>query len=372
MTKGILEYSSLIWNNIWSHSHEIAKALGQKYEVYYLEVPENKERGHEHLTYKTKHKVPKGVQLITTNKKFKKFNLIYLLYTQYYTIKKFIQYRNKFQIFITYNTYDVALLYLSKLFKKKIVFMYVDEYEDLTPNSFFKQYLHWTLKIFLKNANLVICTARLLEEKAKTKNKKTKYIPNATNLTKFKLIREQKEKQFTIGFVGTLGSWVDADMIADAAKIIQKKDKSIKIKIIGPGQGHTLLTKRITEENIQNIELKEYMNHEEALKNMHKFHIAIIPFKINKITNSVSPLKLFEYWLSNNAVLSTETYELKQFKKELIFFKDAKDLAEKAIFLKKNKTLREKLAKKGKELVVQKYNWELLEKQYQILIGELL
>ena len=367
---GIMIYSSLIWNNIWSHSHDLAKVLGAKHKVYWLEVPENKAKGHEHLARKSAYQVPKNVELITPKRPFSKFSIAYLLYTQFFTIKSFLKHRRNIDVLMIYNTYDILLLWLARLMGKKVIFMYVDEYEELTPNRLARWFISKTVKSFLKHSHHVVCTARILEEKAKKLNRNVTYLPNAVKLSEFPKSEAKKRKGFTVGFVGSLGNWVDADMIADAAKSLAS-DHEIRFCIVGPGPGHDLLQRRIRIEGIKNIELMGYVPHDEAIQQMYSFDIAIIPFKINKVTDSVSPVKLFEYWLAGNPVISTRTYELSQFSSQLLFIKDANEMAEQVRRLKHDTKLADRLAAEGKKLVVERFNWEKEGKIYIDLIKRL-
>jgi len=363
----VLIYSSLIWNNIWSHSHDLAKILGQSVPVYYLEVPKNHAKGHEHLIEKNIHPVPENVSLITPKKTFKTFGPGYFLYTQWFTLKSFIKLHKRIKTVMIYNTYDLLFFMLSKFLGKNTIFMYVDHYEDLTPNKLARWYIRHTTCFFVRHADSVVCTARILEENAKKYNKHVSYLPNAAALEKFARQKKVPQKKFIVGFVGSLGNWVDADMIANSAKELLKYH-DIEFCIIGPGPGADHLKKCIEKEQLHNIRLLGFLKHEDSIKKMFSFNVAIIPFKINDITNSVSPVKLFEYWLAGNPVIATKTYELAQFKNELIFADNAHEMSGAILQLRKNPALGKKMALEGKELVLTKYNWDKYAKSYQQMI----
>jgi len=381
--RGILMYSSLIWDNIWSHSHELTSILSKNFHIYYLEVPKNSAKGHEHLISKNRNPLPKNVTLLTPKKSFSSFGPAYMLYTQKESIRFFLKHVNDFDIFITYNTYDIALLNLAKAFKKKILFMYVDEYEELTPNKFFRSYIARNVRTFLKKADAVVCTARILEKKARALNKNVYYLPNAVRLADFKSLKhvtrkEAKQKkshsgnEFIVGYVGALGNWIDVDMIADTAKSLQNTHPNITFQIIGSGPGEKILQDRMSREHINNIRLFGFVYRTDALKMMTRFDVAIIPFKINTITQSVSPLKLFDYWMTGNAVITTKTAELKQFSGELALVGNTKEMKESIISLSKNNDKLDALAAKGKKIVLERYNWERYESIYLDIIRKVL
>jgi len=343
--------------------------LSKKSHIYYLEVPKNSAKGHEQLIAKKHNPLPKNVTLLTPKKTFNSFGLKYFAYTQAQTIKYFLKYNDKFDIFITYNTYDIALLNLARLYNKKIIFMYVDEYEELTPNRFFKNIIAKNVKSFLKKADIVVCTAKILEKKASLYNDNVYYLPNAVKLSDFSSLRKDSKgkKKFIVGFVGALGSWVDVDMIVDAAKMLGD-DPRFEFRIIGSGASEQRLKSRISDERIKNIKMLGFMNRNVVLKKMLQFDIAIIPFKINKITHSVSPVKLFEYWMTGNPVIATKTFEMSQYKDHLLLVDDAEGLKDSIIRLSNDENLGKKLSSSGRKLVIEKYNWE----KYQAIYGKII
>jgi glycosyltransferase involved in cell wall biosynthesis len=246
--------------------------------------------------------------------------------------------------------------------------MYVDKYEELTQGGFAKFIIRRSTQFFIRHSDAVVCTARLLEQDAKKNNRHVLYLPNAIDLDKFKRLPERSENRFVVGFVGSLGSWVDVDMIAESAKRIQREYPKIIFWIIGSGPGEDRLNFRIRDEKIKNIKLFGYMPHEEAIKRMFCFNISLIPFKVNDITDCVSPVKLFEYWMCGSLVIAVKTFELKQFKDELIFVDGASEMSEAIIKLYKSPSIRKSLAKKGKSLVVKRYNWGIYRNIYKKLV----
>jgi len=356
----VLIYSGSNWNGIWSHSHELAKHFAKHAKVVFLSVPACQDPGHPNISKKTEYPVPKNTTVVFSDKVFQKYTLLYLIYTQFYTITKFFSMK-KPEHFFLYNTYDIPFFILAKLFGKKVHFMYIDDYPALAKHPLLKAISTIGTWLFLKFSEDVFCTARVLEQKAKEHNKNVYYVPNSVNLEDAKNLRPKTRKEFIIGFVGTIGHWVRTDQILDIARAI----KNAKIWIVGSGEGLETLQKHKKQEKLNNLKLFGFVSHEKMYKLMSQFDVAIIPFHINEITNAVSPIKLFEYWLAKKPVVCTKTTELAQFKDEVLYANRSEDFIKQLTMLKNSTALRKKLAGKGHKRVIEKYNWNKMIEVYR-------
>lgn len=103
-----------------------------------------------------------------------------------------------------------------------------------------------------------------------------------------------------LGYVGTMGSWFDWEWIRQLA-IVRPKDT---IRLIGP------VISGIPPSLPENVELKKPCEHAEALAAMRDFDVALIPFKRNDLTESVDPIKYYEYRALGLPVLSTDFGEM--------------------------------------------------------------
>jgi glycosyltransferase involved in cell wall biosynthesis len=82
------------------------------------------------------------------------------------------------------------------------------------------------------------------------------------------------------------------------------------------------------------------------------FDINIIPFKVNKITDSVSPLKLFEYMTNGRPIICTPTRELLKFK-DRIFIEEPKNF-DKTV----RKIIKEHITYVDYGDIIQNHDWE--------------
>ena len=111
--------------------------------------------------------------------------------------------------------------------------------------------------------------------------------------------------------------------------------------------------------------------HFKVPKILSQMDICIIPFKINSLTDNVSPVKLFEYWAMEKPVISTSFYEIKRIAKDKVFFVDNPEELKNAILkLKNDNNLRSKYGKLGFE-EVKNYDWNVMAEKYFKLIEDL-
>lgn len=103
-----------------------------------------------------------------------------------------------------------------------------------------------------------------------------------------------------LGYVGTMGSWFDWEWIQQLA-VVRPKDT---IRLIGP------VISAVPPSLPPNVELKRPCGHTEALAAMQGFDVALIPFKRNELTESVDPIKYYEYRSLGLPVLSTDFGEM--------------------------------------------------------------
>lgn len=102
------------------------------------------------------------------------------------------------------------------------------------------------------------------------------------------------------GYVGTMAAWFDWDIIFALARA-RPQDR---IRLVGPlevGPNRSLPS---------NIELHPPVPHALALQIMNEFDVGLIPFKRNSLTDSVDPIKYYEYRALGVPVLSTDFGEM--------------------------------------------------------------
>ena len=105
-----------------------------------------------------------------------------------------------------------------------------------------------------------------------------------------------------------------------------KSDKNYQIVLIGLDYDKTLDKSKILDlPNVHFLGKKEYNDLPQYL---HAFDICMIPFVINEITLSTSPVKAFEYMAARKPIVTTDLPECRKYKSILIG-KDDNDFVQK-------------------------------------------
>ncbi|WP_258232528.1 glycosyl transferase [Pseudomonas brassicacearum] len=107
-------------------------------------------------------------------------------------------------------------------------------------------------------------------------------------------------KHQVLGYVGTLGRWFDWDLVIALAQA----NPGNPIRLIGP------LFTPAPRGLPANIELLPECSHAAAIAAMATFSVGLIPFKRNRLTASVDPIKYYEYRALGLPVISTRFGEM--------------------------------------------------------------
>ncbi len=204
---------------------------------------------------------------------------------------------------------------LAKDKKTKIVYENIDNWEtSLGVGVLHKE----TLNELLKDANLLVGTAKplvtQLEEYCQDLKIKRdiKYLANAVDDEMFfPLKQHEKPEDLVIGsktliYYGSLwGEWFDWEIIFGVAE----SNPDYEINLIGDYQGiMNIVTK--SPKNVHYLGLKKQ---EELPAYLKYSDYALLPFKVGKIGDYVSPLKIFEYISMNKIVLATSLPDIKDY-----------------------------------------------------------
>lgn len=118
-----------------------------------------------------------------------------------------------------------------------------------------------------------------------------------------------------IGFYGALAEWVDFQLIADLA------DAAPDWSFVLIGDHFTPEVELIrSKPNVHLLGLRPYSDMPGYLFN---FDACIIPFKLNKITHAVDPVKFYEFLAGGKPIVSTPLEELQPFSRYVSFAETA-------------------------------------------------
>ncbi len=147
-------------------------------------------------------------------------------------------------------------------------------------------------------------------------------------------------------YIGSFQAWKGVDTLIRSAKYLPK---DAKIKLVGSGGEEDALknlAKDIgVDDKVEFLGRLEHVKVEELLKT--KTRICILPNNISAFDRFTSPLKLFEYMASFNAIIASDIASIKEIINDAALeFRagDAEDLGEKISFLLKGGEMAKELA----------------------------
>lgn len=354
--KGIYINSVVVWNAFWSHGHQLAMALAKDQQVLFFESVRLTENAQSGLYEKSSYKVPVRISILRQARKFTRVNLAYLLYSQYVSLKSLFTNRKQFGFFLSYNFLDVAGTLFARMLGKKTIFLFIDEYDTLTRWPHMTPVFRLFLIANLKWSHAVVCTAKKLCERAEKYNRNVHYLPNAVDgsLVPGKSQHSDSKDRPVIGYVGSLGSWVEVEVFVKLAKDFP----SCTIEVLGDGARFQELVTAKEHGKLENLVLRGHVSHDDIGVHLSRFDMALIPFFRNTITDSVSPIKLFEYWRFGIPVIARLTHELEGFVDSLLLYETYEQCNAHVQHLLDHPDEARRLGEVGKKLVETTYNWE--------------
>ena len=165
----------------------------------------------------------------------------------------------------------------------------------------------------LNNSSIVLATSRGIYNDIISIRKDVIYIPNGVEIDDFSkpfieipsviLIKESFE--YLVGYYGAIAEWFDFELL-DKLSI-----DNPKLAFIIVGEVYKEVQDKVNElKNNNNIFFLNRMSYEMIPSLLSYFDVAIIPFVLNNITLSTSPVKVFEYLAGGKEVVSTALPEV--------------------------------------------------------------
>lgn len=185
------------------------------------------------------------------------------------------------------------------------------------------------IQVLESKSDLIITSSENLFQKISKKRDNVFYIGNGVDVEHFigsnnKTKNSNKFQKLVIGYIGAIGEWFDFELLEK----ILRKFPNCEIILIGwtfRNQKNILNNLKNKYKNLQVLGLKPY---NELPKFLKEFDVCIIPFKIYQLTNSVNPIKVYEYFAAQKPVVITALPELRKFKDVLYFSNNHEEFLE--------------------------------------------
>ena len=166
----------------------------------------------------------------------------------------------------------------------------------------------------------VFITAENLRKKVECRNKKAYFLPNGTDFLHFNKSKQipleyLKSNKKRIIYIGAIGYWFDEELIKYIALNLD-----LDIYIIGTV--HKDLAKI---EGVSNIRILGPKPYEDIPDYLNYADVAIIPFIKNDFTDTINPIKLYEYCSTGIGVVTTNLEEVKNMNPPIYIAKNYDD-----------------------------------------------
>lgn len=124
-----------------------------------------------------------------------------------------------------------------------------------------------------------------------------------------------------IGYVGTLGGWVDGE----ALRFLARSKPDWSIVLIGPVLDRGLSRTLSASRNIHLIGTRRY---EDLPRFVHRFAVGLIPFTLNRLTRSIDPIKMYEYLAAGKPVVASDLPEVRRFGDLISIYRSQEELVD--------------------------------------------
>ncbi|EGS9998842.1 glycosyltransferase family 1 protein [Clostridium perfringens] len=215
--------------------------------------------------------------------------------------------------------YEKIKTYMDKGFK--VIYDFVDELSsEISGYNITPKMIEDHEKLLRDKENvLVVSTAKKLKDianKFRGENENNILSPNAVNLEDFKnhgneigekiqpIVNKRKP---IIGYYGALAKWFDYKLIEQLAK--ERED--YEIVLIGMDYDGSYDQSNL--KYYSNISYLGMIDYKDLINYSRYFDVCIVPFIKNDITDSTSPLKIFEYMALEKPIVTTNINECKNY-----------------------------------------------------------
>ena len=251
---------------------------------------------------------------------------------------------------LTYN-WELAAAYPDGA---RVLYDWIDEldvFDGHDPNRLKR--LH---ALALSEASITSATARSLLNRAEERRPDTLYLPNGVEFERFAdwrvsppahpaLRRLLAEGRPIAGYYGAIARWMDYDLLTEVA--VARDDWSFLL--IGPAYDKSAGNRLLF--SLPNVEWVPAQPYRDLPRWLQSFDVAMIPFVVNDVTISTSPLKLFEYFAGGKPVVCSLMPEVTAFS-EVRAYRDAQEMSEAldmALADSRDPRIRDRLRQRGEE-----------------------
>lgn len=179
----------------------------------------------------------------------------------------------------------------------------------------------------------VICTVPSIGEKYNIPALKSAILVNGVDLALFSATGGSREGlpgvtpgDFVVGFVGSVGEWIDFRNPMIAIRRLNKRGSRIKLAIVGDGSNLEAARQQSVELGIsRDVLFTGSVAYKDVPGIISNFDVCILPFARTATSEHALPLKLFEYMACGKPIISTRVKGVIDSVGNLIYYCDTVD-----------------------------------------------
>lgn len=314
----IICISSIDWDPIWTRKQQIMSRLPKSNTILYIEPPitllsplkDRNTLGKWGMWFKGLRRLNENIYscsppvILPFGNKSRLINKINQWWLSLFVKRIIYRLKLKNPIVWTYMPNSADLI--KKLPEHKLlVYDCVDEHTEYT-GLINKAVVTELERELMSRCDLVFVTAQGLYNSKKSYAREIYFSPNAANVEHF--MKAQDPSTVVpedisaipgpiVGFVGVIQDWVDLDLVR-AAALAHPEWSCVMIGPVAAGIDTSSLKALPNVRFLGRKDVKDLPNYIKA------FDVCINPFKINQLTDKVSPLKFYEYLASGKPIVS--------------------------------------------------------------------
>jgi glycosyltransferase involved in cell wall biosynthesis len=254
--------------------------------------------------------------------------------------------------------------------ERAVIYDITDDWTALTQGETAGQLVRTQDEHLCRRADAVIvCSRRLFELKSRTA-RRLHLIPNGVDAGHYRTVLEDRgplpEKTAhwprpILGYTGTIHpDRVDIDLLASLAK-----NWKGSIVLIGPSELPAAGKARL---DFANLFLAGTIAYSQLPSYMRAFDVCIVPHRVTPFTESLNPIKLWEYLAAGKPIVSTDVAGFRDYPQFVRIARDAGEFARAA-----NDALSEDTAMSGlRQAEARKHSWQARLDQVEDVIAECL
>lgn len=224
----------------------------------------------------------------------------------------------------------------------------------------------------LAAADLVTASSDGLVKRALGVRAQAELLPNGVELRFFPTDAEPVELPpgtgRVFGFVGALYDWIDLELI----EALARRRPSDRVVLVGPLKASlTGAVERLQRQ--ANVRFVGPVPHTDVARWIAAFDACLLPFRRSRLTESVNPLKLYEYFALGKPCLATAIPEVARYGELVALADSASELpaALEAIEREWSEPATREARARARRVVAEEHSWDGITARLEALLGEL-